>query len=472
MEDLGTATTPPDSPLPEGNADPGDPLRPEVEEEDAAATPPLADPTNDMDANEDGVDNQADGNASDDESVLSEIDEAQFADFDPNAIAIEERKEVPIDESNVNQLQSHKRKRTEGEEEKRKKRKKEGRREKKPKKRKTRDEEDDDFMGGDTIEGKRTRKRKEIVPDRDDGISGGIVRKEKPRARERQVENEAELAPEERRKRALDRKIDEALKNPNRRGRRLGGIDLEAAADELIESLRQRMGQACQLDSDARQEIPPRPATHKLAMLKEVGDILNRNTLREQVVDPDTNLLQAVRFFLEPLQDGSLPAYDIQRVIFQAMTRLPIGKDALIASGIGKVTLFYTKSKRPEPKIKRTAEKLLGEWTRPILKRTDDYRKRELQTAHYDPLSSSRKAAPADPDEMKKRAEAARRERMLATPTNSNRARHDGQVGSYSIVPKSNLMVGMEDGGRNRGRAAEEVFRRIKSGAAGGVARR
>ena len=208
MEDM-PATTPPDSPLPEGNADPGDPLRPEIEEEDAAGTPPLADPHQDMDATEENLIGQvdaidenetnnaaaADGNASDDESILSEIDEAQFADFDPAAIAIEEREEIPLDDSNINRLQSHKRKRPDGEDPEKRRKKKEGRREKKPKRRKARDDEDDDFTGGDTIEGKRVRKRKEIVPD---GEDGAVVRKEKPRARERQVENEANLTPEER----------------------------------------------------------------------------------------------------------------------------------------------------------------------------------------------------------------------------------------------------------------------------------
>jgi transcription factor SPN1 len=102
------------------------------------------------------------------------------------------------------------------------------------------------------------------------------------------------------------------------------------------------------------------------------------------VVDPDTNFLISVRFFLEPLNDGSLPAYNIQRDLLTALTRLPIEKEALLSSGIGKVVLFYTKSKKPEIGIKRVAEKLLGEWSRPILKRTDDYKKRKIATQEFD----------------------------------------------------------------------------------------
>lgn len=142
-----------------------------------------------------------------------------------------------------------------------------------------------------------------------------------------------------------------------------------------------RMEQACEADNTARERN--QPAIHKLKMLPEVVALLNRNTVQHSIVDPDTNFLQSVKFFLEPLNDGSLPAYNIQRDLFAALARLPIEKEALLSSGIGKVVLYYTKSKRPEIGIKRTAERLLGEWSRPILKRSDDYKKRRVITAEY-----------------------------------------------------------------------------------------
>jgi hypothetical protein len=47
--------------------------------------------------------------------------------------------------------------------------------------------------------------------------------------------------------------------------------------------------------------------------------------------------------------------------------------------------MFYIKSKKPELTIKRQAERLFTDWTRPILRRTDDYRKKEFAQADYDP---------------------------------------------------------------------------------------
>ena len=142
------------------------------------------------------------------------------------------------------------------------------------------------------------------------------------------------------------------------------------------------MEQACEADNSAREK--GQPAVHKLKLLPEVTALLSRNTVQHSIVDPDTNFLQSVRFFLEPLNDGSLPAYNIQRDLFSALTRLPIEKEALLSSGIGKVVLYYTKSKKPEIGIKRTAEKLLGDWSRPILKRSDDYKKRKVDTREFD----------------------------------------------------------------------------------------
>ena len=129
---------------------------------------------------------------SDADSILSDVDEAQFEDFDPNQIAIEERPAIAVDEDNVKLLGRHKRKRdTEGVEgEGKKKKKKEGKREK-PKKGRAKKDSDDEFSGGQEIEGKRTRKKKPFV-EREE-------RKERPKAIRRATpEDEGQLDPEER----------------------------------------------------------------------------------------------------------------------------------------------------------------------------------------------------------------------------------------------------------------------------------
>lgn len=232
-------------------------------------------------------------------------------------------------------------------------------------------------------------------------------------------------------------------------------------ADEEIANLRNRMAEAAKLDVDARDSIPPKPAMHKLRLLPEVTALLNRNSreVENAIVDPENNLLESVRFFLEPLPDGSLPAYNIQRELFASLARLPIDKESLISSGIGKVVLFYTKSKKPELSIKRAAERLLGEWTRPILKRSDDYRKRVLASADYDPTAPRQKQSqPLSAAETASQA----RERALAPPKPNNRARVEVDRKTYTIVPRSGQVAGGMFA-RPLGASGEDAFRRMKA---------
>jgi transcription factor SPN1 len=143
---------------------------------------------------------------SDDESLLSEVDEAQFADFDATAVQV-----APDLETLSKHIKASKRKRAEGDVPQKK---KEGRREK-PKKSRRRADSDDGFSGGEEIEGKRARKSK--------GVEGSS-KERKRRAPAQEEINEEHLTPEERRRRALDRAMDAALKRPSARRMRKGDI--------------------------------------------------------------------------------------------------------------------------------------------------------------------------------------------------------------------------------------------------------
>lgn len=436
-----------DSPISETGRD--------LEEKDTL-TPPATKPGLDMDNDsnkEEPDDDDNDDELSGNESELSEVDEAEFADFDPTTVALEDRPLVGIDEDVARTLKAGKRKRADGE-----KKPKEGKREKKKRRR-----DEDEDPDGEQIDGKRVRKPKSVRPDGE--------RKDRDRARERRPptpENEENLTAEERRKRALDRAMDAALKNPNKRRRKKDEVDLEEAFDEEIAALKIRMEKACEADNNAREK--GQPAIHKLKMLPEVVALLNRNTVQHSIVDPDTNFLQSVKFFLEPLNDGSLPAYNIQRDLFAALVRLPIEKEALLSSGIGKVVLYYTKSKKPEIGIKRTAERLLGEWSRPILKRSDDYKKRKIATKEYDYQAAQLALRPSGTQSSQMPSQAMalssrdrERERLLAQPIKSNRARMETANTSYTVAPKSTFDAskGLDPSARPIGASGMEAFRKM-----------
>ncbi|KAK6580200.1 hypothetical protein PZA11_007222 [Diplocarpon coronariae] len=419
------------------------------DEERDTPPPPAANPDLDMDNEE--------NNLSDNDSDLSEVDEAEFLEFDPKSVALDDRPLVGIDEDVARTLKAGKRKRVDKDGDGKKP--KEAKRDKKKRARR----EDDEDPDGQVIDGKRNKKTKSIRAERDKG--------EKPREkRPATPENEENLTPEERRRRALDKAMDAALKNPNKRRRKKDEVDLEEAFDDEIAALKIRMEQACESDNTAREK--GQPALQKLKMLPEVVALLNRNTVQHSIVDPDTNFLQSVKFFLEPLNDGSLPAYNIQRDLFAALTKLPIEKEALLSSGIGKVVLYYTKSKKPEIGIKRTAERLLGEWSRPILKRSDDYKKRKVATKEFDHQAAALAHRPGGTQSSQMPAsqriilsqKELDRERVLALPLKaSNRARMESGNTSYTIAPKSTFDVskGLDPSSRPIGAGGMEAFRKM-----------
>jgi len=148
--------------------------------------------------------------------------------------------------------------------------------------------------------------------------------------------------------------------------------------DDLIIALKQRMIDAANRDQEAI--VNGQQAVHKLAMLEEVKDILQRPNLMATAMD--NNLLEAMKRWLEPLPNKALPAYGIQKVMFEIMGKMKITTDYLRESGIGKVVMFYTKDKRPQLHIKREANRLVRDWSRPILGRSDDYHSREIPMAH------------------------------------------------------------------------------------------
>lgn len=191
---------------------------PEDFDENDDLAPPTANSNLDMD------DSDLDKNG-DLDSELSEVDEAEFADFDPTTVAVAaDERPVTIDDEVARTLKAAKRKRTDRDGEGGPKKPKEAKREK-PKRKKTRADLDagaiddggdeyDSGADGEILEGKRRPKPKSVRTD-------GERNRERARRKEPEPEeNEENLTPDERRRRALDRAMDAALKNPNKRRRK------------------------------------------------------------------------------------------------------------------------------------------------------------------------------------------------------------------------------------------------------------
>lgn len=254
-----------------------------------------------------------------------------------------------------------------------------------------------------------------------------------------------ELDPETRKRHELEQKLDDALKPTKRK--KLDGDDLEQMQDERISRLRDEMRDAAAADAECIRNGTP--AVHKLELLPEVRDVIQKHNLVDSILD--NNLLESVRLWLEPLPDASLPAYEIQREMFTAIETLPIKTIHLRESGLGKVVLFYQKSKRPQLNIKRIADKLIGVWTRPIMGRSDNYRDKYVATKTYLPedLYAGGASQSVKQEEDSLAAAAAARRKRAHIPSATSQ--------SFVVAPRSDLsMVGAQR------RETNDQYRRIR----------
>ncbi|ANB14759.1 Spn1p [Sugiyamaella lignohabitans] len=337
----------------------------------------------------------------DSESELSDLDEDAF----------EDENEKIIDESVFNSIKSHKR-----------------------------------SSGASTSSTKKEKTRP-----KKSHLDGEIVSDNEDYPSEYQKESLEDLDPETRARRELEMKLDAALKKPSSKRRKLDGDDIEQMQDEKISHLREQMRGAAIADAECIKNGVP--AINKLKLLPAVRDVLNKQNLADSILD--NNLLEAVRQWLEPLPDASLPGYEIQKELFAAIDRLPIKTIHLRESGLGKVVLFYQKSKRPQLTIKRTADKLIGKWTRPIMGRSDNYRDKEVVSRSYDPYEMARQIAlgqrrASTHEQVSLAEEAAARRNRAAIPT--------VKPVTFDVAPQSNLSTQFTA----RRPTGEDQFRKIK----------
>ncbi|KAF8628002.1 hypothetical protein AX15_004123 [Amanita polypyramis BW_CC] len=224
--------------------------------------------------------------------------------------------------------------------------------------------------------------------------------------------------------------IDEILKakKMTRRKKKTNEEVLDSFADHEVSRLRETMNAAAEEDINCNNE--KLPAVTKLKLLPEAMETLRKASLAQSMID--NNLLDAVRRWLEPLPDRSLPALNIQRELFGVIKKMEfIDSSVLKESGLGRIVLFYTKCKRVNPDIQRIANDLVMTWARPIIKRSASYRDRVVPIAQ-------------DGDGAHRAGENLNAILARARESDRSRVRKNAvmipqqELGNYTVAPKAN----------------------------------
>ncbi|CAB3409428.1 unnamed protein product [Caenorhabditis bovis] len=151
-----------------------------------------------------------------------------------------------------------------------------------------------------------------------------------------------------------------------------GGIDIINDDDGTISYLVERMKSAAK--ADRASNGARKPAFQKVKLLPEVKAMMMRAGIVEALVD--NGFMSAISEWLAPLPDKSLPALDIRITLLKLLHNprfWKLDRSTLKQSGLGKAVMLLYKHPSETKENKMIANKLIGEWARPIFQLDTDY---------------------------------------------------------------------------------------------------
>ncbi|KAK5904139.1 hypothetical protein CesoFtcFv8_005731 [Champsocephalus esox] len=158
--------------------------------------------------------------------------------------------------------------------------------------------------------------------------------------------------------------------NSRKRRNRDGGTFI-SDADDVVSAMISKMNEAA--EEDRNLNALKKPALKKLTLLPHVILHLRKQDLKETFID--SGVMSAIKEWISPLPDKSLPALRIRGELLRILQELPsVSQETLKHSGIGRSVMFLYKHPKESRANKDLALKLINEWSRPIFGLTSNYK--------------------------------------------------------------------------------------------------
>jgi TFIIS helical bundle-like domain len=157
---------------------------------------------------------------------------------------------------------------------------------------------------------------------------------------------------------------------PNMKKKSKKDLELQVQNDEKISQFVQKMLNAAEEDYAAIESHSA--ATKKYQLLPIVLKYLSRQDYHESLLEQ--GVCTAIRYWLEPYSDHSLPGLDIRKGLLEALSSLPIDMYHLKDSGLGRAIKALSKSPNETKENKKLCQSLIYNWSSSVLGKDMDYR--------------------------------------------------------------------------------------------------
>lgn len=136
--------------------------------------------------------------------------------------------------------------------------------------------------------------------------------------------------------------------------------DIDGYAFELINEMKNLYKE------DEKLMEQNKPGKNKIENVEKIVCKIMKKDIDEACVR--LGVLIEIKKWLEPLKDRSLPNPKIQKTLLNLLHGLPLSKDDLLNSGVGKIVNFYYRNKHESKDIRKEARKIIKKWKEKIIK--------------------------------------------------------------------------------------------------------